>query len=193
MLLALRMGMYMEIHILRNGKWTDPVLFIGFLVLRPLFTFFVGVFAYLFIGTVTGASRLITSGTSFLGSALFIMPTAQMKDLGWLIHDGREHYEALKHIYLASPSLPLYLVGRSLASFLNAALSFVVTLFASDLVIRHVLRIDVALLSKVDLPALILAFILGYFAFTASASACTARGYSLRPLCSHSLTASLRF
>jgi len=37
-----------------EGNWTDPVLFTGFLVLRPLFTSFVGVFAYVFIGTVTG-------------------------------------------------------------------------------------------------------------------------------------------
>jgi len=149
-----------------EGNWTDPVLFTGFLVLRPLFTSFVGVFAYVFIGTVTGGFTPDNLRYIILGSALFIMPTAQMRDLGWLIHDDREHYEALKHIYLASPSLPLYLVGRSLVSFLNAALSFVVTLFASDLVIRYAFRIDVALFSKVDLPVLILAFVLGYFAFT---------------------------
>jgi hypothetical protein len=149
-----------------EGNWTDPVLFVGFLIMRPLFTFFIGVFAYLFVGSVAGGFASDRLAYIVLGSALYIVPMALMRDLGWLVHDDREHYEALKHIYLASPSLSLYLIGRSLVSFLNAVLGMLVTVVAADVVTRYAFKMDLALLGQVDLLGLAMAMALGYLAFT---------------------------
>jgi ABC-2 type transport system permease protein len=149
-----------------EGNWTDPVMFVGFLVTRPLFTFFVGVFAYLFIGSVSGSFTTDKLSYIILGSALFVIPTSLMRDLGWLVHDDREHYESLKHIYLASPNIRLYLVGRSLMSLADSVVGFAVTMLASSIVIQYVLKINVVLFANVDIPMLLLTFALGYLVFT---------------------------
>lgn len=119
-----------------EGNWTDPVLFTGFIIVRPLFTVLIAAFVYLFIGIATGKFSTHFLSYILIGSIFFVLPASAMRDLGWLVHGDREHYEVLKHIHITPYRLEGYLFGRYLMVILNSAVSVFVALMASYLILQ---------------------------------------------------------
>jgi len=72
----------------------------------------------------------------YVGNALYIYVAAILAGTSYSILDDRERYRALKYVYIAPISVPLYLFGRAVARFLTATIAVIITLLAGVLFFR---------------------------------------------------------
>lgn len=143
-----------------QGNWTSPVLFLLFLIVKPLIAALVLVFMYWVI------SGFHTHGAFFsfliVGSAAWSFVEQIISGLPRAVLDDREQYAMLKYIYITPQSFMLFLIGRSMPRLLAACISFVTTLSFGVVVLG--VPIDLA---KVNYPLLLFTSLLGYAAITA--------------------------
>src|SRR5437764_4375182 len=94
-----------------QGNWTNPWLFLLYLVARPLTAALVLVFMYWVI------SGFRTHGALFVflivGSASWGFVEQIMAGLSHAILDDREQFAMLKYVYIAPHSFITFLIGRS--------------------------------------------------------------------------------
>ncbi len=111
-----------------ESNWTDPLIFFVFSALKPIASVMILVFMF------NAVSR---SGTDpalyayiYLGNALYIYVGAIMAGTSYSILDDRERYRALKYLYIAPISIPVYLLGRAMARFMTGTLAVGITIAA---------------------------------------------------------------
>lgn len=143
-----------------ESNWTDPLVFLGFSVLKPVASVLILVFMYRAVAR-TGSDAPLYAYI-YLGNAFYIYVGAVMSGTSYAILDDRERYRVLKYLYIAPLHLPLYLIGRAVARFLTGSIAVVITLLAG--VLFFGVPIDSA---RVDWPLLALALVLGLAALTA--------------------------
>jgi len=155
---ALRAATWLEWQ--TQGNWTNPWLFVLFLIARPLMAALVLVFMYWVI------SGFHSHGTFFgfliAGSASWSFVEQIMAGLPRAIMDDREQYAMLKYIYMAPQSFLTFLMGRSVPRMLAACISFVITLGFGI----GILGVPIDPL-QVNYPLLLLALLLGFIAIAA--------------------------
>lgn len=109
-----------------ESNWTDPFLFAVYSVAKPVAHAAILVVMYLVV------SRGRTDGPLFnfifLGNAFYLFVMAVIVGISFGVQDDRERYRTLKYIYLAPVSLPVYLLGRSVAQVLTGGAAVLVTL-----------------------------------------------------------------
>jgi ABC-2 type transport system permease protein len=139
-----------------ESNWTQPFLFAIYSVIKPLSGAALLVVMYAMITQNSFNNPLFPY--IYLGNAFYIYVGQIMNGLAWAVVDDREHYKTLKYIYTAPVHYPTYLMGRSVARFLIASLSVLITILFGALFL-HV-RIDLA---AVDWPLFLVTLLLGVF------------------------------
>ncbi len=112
-----------------ESNWTHPVLYLLFSAIKSVAGVMILVFMF---RAVSGASSP-TYVYSYVGNALYIYVGAIMAGASYSILDDRERYRALKYLYIAPISVPIYLLGRAMARFFTGTLAVVITLAAGTL------------------------------------------------------------
>ncbi|MCS6783865.1 MAG: hypothetical protein N3H84_02980 [Candidatus Caldarchaeum sp.] len=145
-----------------ESNWTEPFVFIGLQIIRPLASTLLFPLLYIvgmnFTGTPVDSTYLtyVFVGTAFLTPYIFAAETG-----GTIVSQDRERYGVMKSIYITTSSLPTYFFGRFLAI---AAISLVSTVFSfilSYLFIVHILGYSL-LLTPTSIPNILAALIAIY-------------------------------
>ncbi len=143
-----------------QGNWTNPWLFLLYLVVKPLTAALVLVFMYWVI------SGFHTHGSFFgfliVGSAAWSFVEQIISGLPRAVLDDREQYAMLKYVYIAPQSFVVFLIGRSVPRLFAASISFVITVSFGILI----LGVPVNPL-HVNYPLLLFALIVGFFSIVA--------------------------
>jgi len=137
-----------------ESNWTDPLMFFGFSVLKPVASVMILVFMYRAVAGPNTDPALYTY--IYLGNAFYIYVGAVMAGGSFSILDDRERYRTLKYIYVAPISIPVYLFGRAVARFITGTNAVIITILAG-VIFFHV---PINLLT-VNWPMFIAAMILG--------------------------------
>jgi len=109
-----------------QGNWTNPWLFLLYLVVRPLTAALVLVFMYWVISGYRSHGPFF--GFLIVGSAAWSFVDQVMAGLPRVVLDDREQYAMLKYVYIAPQSYITFLVGRSAPRMLAGCLSFCITM-----------------------------------------------------------------
>lgn len=121
---AFRMAAWLGWQI--ESNWTDPFLFAVYSLVKPLAGAAILVVMYSVI--TDGAFEAAIFPYIYLGNAFYIYVGQLLNGISWAVIDDREHYKTLKYIYVAPVNFPIYLIGRSVARFLVATISVIVTI-----------------------------------------------------------------
>jgi ABC-2 type transport system permease protein len=123
-----------------ESNWTDPFLFAIYSVVKPLSGAAILVVMY---SVITGGDfESPIFPYIYLGNAFYIYVGQIMTGVSWAVIDDREHYKTLKYLYIAPIHFPTYLLGRTVARFLVATISVVITILVGVFFLN--LRIDLA-------------------------------------------------
>lgn len=137
-----------------ESNWTDPFLFIGFSILKPIASVLILVFMYKAVSQAGTGDPIYAY--IYLGNTFYIYVGAVMAGASFSILDDRERYRTLKYLYIAPINIPLYLFGRAVARFITGSLAVLVTLAAG--VLFFGVPVDLA---RVDWPLFFAALALG--------------------------------
>jgi ABC-2 type transport system permease protein len=143
-----------------QGNWTNPWLFLLYLVAKPLTAALVLVFMYWVISGFHARGSFF--GFLIVGSASWSFVEQIISGLPRAVLDDRELYAMLKYIYIAPQSFMAFLIGRSGPRIFAALLSFVITLTFGI----AVLGVPINLL-RVNYALLLLALLLGFCSIVA--------------------------
>lgn len=110
-----------------ESNWTDPALFAGYSVVKPLAQSLILVVMYLVIAQDSTTPYF---GALMAGSAVHLLVGQVLAGVSWCIIEDREFYHTIRYIFLASPTMVGYLLGRSVAKVALSAFSIVVVLVA---------------------------------------------------------------
>jgi ABC-2 type transport system permease protein len=143
-----------------QGNWTNPWLFLLYLVAKPLTAALVLVFMYWVISGFHARGSFF--GFLIVGSAAWSFVEQIISGLPRAVLDDREQYAMLKYIYIAPQSFMSFLIGRSGPRIFAALLSFVITLAFGI----AILGVPVNPL-RVNYPLLMLALLLGFCSIVA--------------------------
>jgi ABC-2 type transport system permease protein len=143
-----------------QDNWTNPWLFLIYLVARPLTAALLLVFMYWVISGSKAHGAFF--GFLIVGSASWSFVDQVMAGLARAVLDDREQYAMLKYVYIAPQSYVTFLIGRSAPRMLAGCLSFTITL-AFGIVL---LGVPINLL-HVNYLLLLLALLLGFIAIVA--------------------------
>ena len=109
-----------------ESNWTDPFIFAFYSIVRPITQAAILIVMYLVIRGGNFADPDFVN--MYIGNAFYLLVNGAMQGVYFGILDDREHYRTLKYIYIAPLQVPIYLVGRGLASIVVASISVVITL-----------------------------------------------------------------
>ncbi|MFZ3071265.1 MAG: ABC transporter permease [Anaerolineaceae bacterium] len=109
-----------------ESNWTDPLTFAIYSIIRPISSAAILIVMYLVIRGGDFANPDFVN--IYIGNAFYILVGAAIQGVSFGILDDREHYRTLKYLYIAPIRIPVYLIGRSIASILIASLSVIITL-----------------------------------------------------------------
>ncbi|MDW8275016.1 MAG: ABC transporter permease [Candidatus Nitrosocaldus sp.] len=146
-----------------ESNWTNPFVFLTYLIAKPIAGVILVGLVFVIGSSASGmGSREDLFFYVFIGAVFFIYPATMTVSLAYLVHEDRAKYESLKHIYITPASLTPYIVGRGMASAINASVSVAVSLIIGSIIFSNhfslPLSIDVV---RVDYPALVASILLG--------------------------------
>jgi ABC-2 type transport system permease protein len=137
-----------------ESNWTEPFLFIGYSVLKPIASALILVFMYLVVTQGDFSNPLFAY--MYVGNAFFIYVGAVLLGVSSTIVEDREHYGMLKYIYVSPIQVYFYLLGRGMAKTITATIAVGITLAFGAIALD--VRPDIF---SVDWPLLIAALLLG--------------------------------
>ena len=109
-----------------ESNWTEPFLFIGYSVLKPIASALILVFMYFVITQGNFSSPLFAY--MYVGNAFFIYVGSVLLGVSSTIVEDREHYGMLKYIYVSPIQVYFYLLGRGMAKTITATIAVGITL-----------------------------------------------------------------
>ncbi|MEO9364516.1 MULTISPECIES: ABC transporter permease [Candidatus Nitrosocaldus] len=149
-----------------ESNWTNPFVFLTYLIAKPIASVILVGLVFVIGSSVSGISRDDLFFYTFTGAVFFIYPATITISLAYLVHEDRAKYEALKHIYITPSSLKPYIVGRGVASAINASVSVAVSMLVGSIIFSHYFALHLPIdASSIDYPALIASIPLGVAAF----------------------------
>jgi ABC-2 type transport system permease protein len=144
---AARMGWLFE------SNWTDPFLFLIYIIVRPLASALILVVLY---HVVTSGRDPLALRYLYLGNAYYIIVSQLLVGLIWTIVEDREFRGIIRYIYITPCPYLLYLWGRESVKLSLALVSTAVTLGFGAVVLGTPF-----LPAPSGLPVLLVAFALG--------------------------------
>ncbi len=112
-----------------ESSWTDPWLFLIYVVAKPLAGVLILLFMFVAARGVTGEMFHYV----YVSNACYLLVGAIMFGMSWAVISDREHYGMLKYLYLSPMRLRSYLVGRGLAGGVKAGLGAILALLLGRL------------------------------------------------------------
>ena len=109
-----------------EANWTDPFLFATYSIVKPIAGTLILVFMYLVITGGETANDFFSY--MYVGNALYMFVAEVLFGGTWVIHDDREHYMTLKHVYMAPMNFYVYILGRSAIKIAITSFGVLVTL-----------------------------------------------------------------
>ncbi len=108
-----------------ESNWTDPWLFVIYSVIKPV----AGTLILVLMFAVAGrGSAPELFWASYVGNAFYIYVGQLLWGISWVVLGDREHFQTLKYMYIVSPSMGWYLVGRAAAKFFVATIAVLIVL-----------------------------------------------------------------
>jgi len=126
-----------------ESNWTDIFLFLVYQIVKPISGAAILIVMYSIISPEDFSSPMFAY--IYLGNAFFIIVGAVVQGVSWGVLDDREHYRTLKYIYIAPISVPVYLIGRSVANFLTRIFAVLITILFGVVFFKlplHLAQID---------------------------------------------------
>jgi ABC-2 type transport system permease protein len=120
-----------------ESNWTNPLLFLLYSIVKPVFGTFILVFMYLIILGEVAADPVLFS-YMYVGNAFYMFVAQVMFGVAYVVQEDRERFKTLKQVYIAPMSFFLYVVGRSLSKMAVTSLAVLITL------VFGVIALDVA-------------------------------------------------
>lgn len=109
-----------------DSNWADPLLFVIYVVLRPLAVSAILVAMY---WAVSGQAVHSAAFAGFyLANAFHAYVNTVVVELGWVVFSEREEYETLKFVYASPIGMRTFLLGRSVIKFARATVSVLLSL-----------------------------------------------------------------
>jgi ABC-2 type transport system permease protein len=109
-----------------DSNWADPLLFVIYVVARPLAVSLILVAMY---WAVSGeATHSAAFAGFFVANAFHAYVNTVVVELGWVVFSEREEYETLKYVYASPVGMPAFLLGRSVIKFARATVSVALSL-----------------------------------------------------------------
>jgi ABC-2 type transport system permease protein len=102
---------------LESSNWTNPLVYMGYVLVRPIFSTLIYGYIYLAFALYTDVWNTEVALYVVGGSALYQFIVSGMSSVTWVVHEEREHYETLKYVYISHPNLQEYLVSRGLLGY----------------------------------------------------------------------------
>lgn len=102
---------------LESSNWTHPLVYMGYVLVRPIFGTLIYGYIYLAFATYTNVWNPDVALYVVGGSALYQFIVSGMSGVTWVVHEEREHYETLKYVYMSHPNLQEYLISRGLLGY----------------------------------------------------------------------------
>jgi ABC-2 type transport system permease protein len=109
-----------------DSNWADPVLFVIYVVARPLAVSLILVAMYRAVGGAAANSAAFAG--FYLANAFHAYVNTVVVDLGWVVFSEREEYETLKYVAASPMGMPTFLLGRSTIKFGRATVSVLLSL-----------------------------------------------------------------
>ncbi|MGQ9479456.1 MAG: hypothetical protein ACUVQ0_05530 [Thermoproteota archaeon] len=120
---------------LESSNWTHPLIYIVYIMIRPVFSILIYGFVYLAFASYAGVWNSESALYVVGGSALYQFIVSGMEGVSWVVHEEREHYQTLKYVYLSHPSLQRYLINRGLLGYTAGMFLMIVTLLLGSMII----------------------------------------------------------
>lgn len=140
-----------------RGNWTNPALYLLYLIARPVTAALVLVLMYKVVSGPSATGGLL--GYLVVGSATWTFVEQIMAGLPQAVLADREEYAMLKYVYIAPSRFMVFLIGRSIPRMGVAFLSFVITVGFGI----AALGVPIKLL-HVDYVLLLLSLLVGFIA-----------------------------
>lgn len=138
-----------------ESNWTNPIVFIIYSIIRPIMATLILVFMYLIVLKSTSAEPALFS-YMFIGNAFYMYVAQVLMGITWVIHEDREHYQTLRHIYIAPVNFKAYLIGRGVTKIIITTVAILITLAFGILVFGLPISFH-----AIDWPMLLLAIFIG--------------------------------
>ena len=140
-----------------SSNWTRPLLFVIYIVLRPISAALILVVMY---EVITGGRGSAFNYLSFLvvGTAFWAFVNEGVSEFAVGILEDRGRFKMLKYAYLAPMPFPVFLVGRAASKLTSAAASVLIVLVVATVGLRlpiNPLNVNYGLLAIACLPAFI--------------------------------------
>ena len=165
----------MAIRIIKQGiwigwkiesNWTDPFIFLSYIIIKPIAHVIIIGLIFLIGSDAAGSINNQIFFYTFIGAIFFIYPITILVSLGYLIHEDRAKYEVLKNIYIVPRAMKSYIIGRALASAINASISVLVSIIIGVLIFTNFgLSLDIEPFA-INYPLLIFTLLIGILAFS---------------------------
>lgn len=120
---------------LESSNWTHPLVYIGYMLVRPVFGTLIYGYIYLAFVMYTEIWNPEVALYVVGGSALYQFIVSGMSSVTWVVHEEREHYETLKYVYLSHPNLQEYLLSRGLLGYLLGMALMATTILVGSLLV----------------------------------------------------------
>jgi ABC-2 type transport system permease protein len=112
--MAFKSAMWLEYQI--EANWTTPLIFFLYNTLKPVgSSLLLLAMYYVVTGGFLGGDALYFL---YIGNAFYMLVSQTLFNVGWIVHDDREHFQILKYLYISPMSYFVYLIGRSAMRFL---------------------------------------------------------------------------
>lgn len=108
-----------------DGNWTDPVLFLIYIIAKPLSAALILV---VMVQVISGGRAGGLTSFVVIGSALWSMVTAGIAGVAMSVLDDRERYRMLKYLYVSPVDFLLLLLGRGVGRIAVGAVGAAITL-----------------------------------------------------------------
>jgi ABC-2 type transport system permease protein len=165
----------MAMRIIRQGvwigwkvesNWTDPFIFLSYIIIKPIAHVIIIGLIFLVGSDAAGFINNQLFFYTFIGAIFFIYPVTMLVSLGYLIHEDRAKYEVLKNIYIVPKAMKSYIIGRALASSIDASISVLISVIIAMFIFANFgleLEIDPF---TINYPLLAFTLLIGIVAFS---------------------------
>lgn len=109
-----------------DSNWTDPTLFVIYVVIRPLAVALILTAMYWAVRGAAVHDALFAG--FFVANAFHGYVNTIVVDMGWVIFSEREEYETLKYVVASPVGLGTFVAGRSVIKFARGTISVALTL-----------------------------------------------------------------
>ena len=116
-----------------EANWTDPFLFVTYSIVKPIAGTLILVLMYIVVTGGETANAFFSY--MYVGNALYMFVAEVLFGVTWVIHDDREHYMTLKHVYIAPMNFHIYILGRAGIKIAITSFGVLITLIFGVLVL----------------------------------------------------------